>query len=35
LQAIDKLEATDKRQLLQRINAFTERGQLKRKVDRA
>ena len=32
LLAIEKLETNDKRQLLQLIDAFIERGQLKRKV---
>jgi transcriptional regulator with XRE-family HTH domain len=35
LLAIEKLETSDKRQLLQLIDAFIERGQLKRKVARA
>ncbi len=33
LLAIDKLEATDKRQVLQLLDAFIERGQLKRKAE--
>jgi len=33
LLAIDKLEATDKRQVLQLLDAFIERGQLKRRVN--
>lgn len=32
LQAIEKLEAKDKRQVLQLLDAFIERGQLKRKA---
>jgi len=32
LLAIEKLETNDKRQVLQLIDAFIERGQLKRKV---
>jgi len=33
LQAIEKLEPADKRQVLQVLDAFIERGQLKRKMD--
>lgn len=33
LLAIEKLDAADKRQVLQLIDAFIERGQLKRKVE--
>lgn len=33
LLAIDKLDAADKRQVLQLIDAFIERGQLKRKAE--
>jgi hypothetical protein len=32
LQQIEKLDAADKRQVLQLIDAFIERGQLKRKA---
>ena len=35
LQQIEKLDATEKRQVLQLIDAFIERGQLKRKVQTA
>jgi len=31
--SIDKLNAADKRQVLQLLDAFIERGQLKRKVE--
>jgi len=33
LQQLEKLDATDKRQVLQLIDAFIERGQLKRKAN--
>jgi transcriptional regulator with XRE-family HTH domain len=33
LMAIEKLEAADKRQVLQLLDAFIERGQLKRKME--
>lgn len=35
LMEIEKLDAADKRQVLQLIDAFIEKGQLKRKVQRA
>ena len=35
LQQIEKLDATEKRQILQLIDAFIERGQLRRKAQRA
>ncbi len=35
LMAIEKLEATEKRQVLQLLDAFIERGQLKRKAQTA
>jgi hypothetical protein len=33
LLAIDKLNAADKRQVIQLLDAFIERGQLKRKIE--